>query len=200
MPEEIDWVRKLRADAKTRESALEDLRRILLRGMSPSLARRGGGQAFAEDVVQEALIRIMDKLDSFAGRSQFTTWAMTIATRIGISELRRRHFQDVSLDQITGDDDLKFELAIDSGPAPTQHSDREEIMTQFRELIDTHLTPKQRKVMQAALSGMPMEEIARRMDSNRNAIYKLFYDARQKLRAGFESRGVTASDIQAVLS
>lgn len=199
MPEEIDWVGRLRSDEQSRDAALQDLRQVLLRGVSHSLSRRGGGEAFLEDVVQEALLKIMDSLDSFEGRSRFTTWAMTIATRIGISELRRRHFQNVSLDQITGDDDLKFELAVDPGASPDQDADRRELISQFKELIETQLSDKQRQVMQAALSGMPMEEIASRLDSNRNAIYKVFHDARKKLRAGFDASGITASDVQAAL-
>ena len=195
----MNWVERLRGDTQVREVALSDLRQVLLRGISHSLSRRGGGEAFAEDVVQEALIKIMNSLDSFEGRSRFTTWAMTIATRIGISELRRRHFQNVSLDQITGADDLKFELAVDPGATPDEDNEREELMSQFRELIETELTEKQRKVMQAALRGMPMEEIARRFDSNRNAIYKVFHDARKRLRAAFESRGISASDIKTAL-
>ena len=199
MPREFDWVERLRSDEQSRDAALQELRQILVRGISYSLSRRGGGEAFAEDVVQEALLKIMESLDSFEGRSRFTTWAMTIATRIGISELRRRHFQNVSLDQITGSDDLKFELAVDSEASPAQEADREELLSQFRDLIESELTDKQRQVMQAALNGMPMEEIARRLDSNRNAIYKVFHDARKKLRAGFNSRGVTTHDVQAAL-
>ena len=199
VPDEIDWVGRLRGEPEVREAALNDLRQVLLRGISHSLSRRGGGEAFAEDIVQEALLKIMDSLDSFEGRSRFTTWAMTVATRIGISELRRRHFQNVSLDQITGTDDLKFELAVDPGATPAQDNEREELLVQFRDLIETQLTEKQRKVMQAALSGMPMEEIARRLDSNRNAVYKVFHDARKRLRASFESRGISASDVKAVL-
>ena len=199
MPEEFDWVERLRGDSRAREAALDELRGVLLRGVSHSLARRGGGEAFAEDVVQEALIKIMKSLDTFEGRSRFTTWAMTIATRIGISELRRRHFQDVSLDQIAGEGDLKFEVAADDTAKPDQGADREELLQQLGDLIESQLTDKQRKVMQAALNGMPMEEIARRLDSNRNAIYKVFHDARKKLRAGFQSLGVTAIDIEAAL-
>lgn len=195
----MDWLGKLRGDAHTREAALEDLRRVLLRGLSHSLARRGGGEAFAEDVVQEALIKIVNSLDTFEGRSKFTTWAMTIATRIGISELRRRSFQNVSLDQITGEDDLKFELAVDSEATPARQADREEIVSQLNELIGSQLSEKQRQVVQAALSGMPMEEIARRLGSNRNAIYKVFHDARKKLREGFQALGINAADVQAAL-
>ena len=199
MTNELDWVERLQSGDERQAQALNELRQVLMRGVSHSLMRRGGGEAFAEDVVQQARVKILNSIDSFEGRSRFTTWAMTIATRIGISELRRRHFQNVSLDQITGDDDLKIELAVDRERLPGDQADREAVLVQLRQLIETDLTAKQRKAVQAALSGMPMEEIARRMETNRNAIYKLFHDARKKLRSGLEKQGVTASDIQAVI-
>lgn len=194
-----DWVERLQAADESREAALHELRAILLRGMSKSLAQRGGGEAFAEDVVQEAMLKILDSLDTFAGRSRFTTWAMTIANRIAISTLRRRHFQNVSLEQITGDADLKIELPDESYDSPEASSERVEILAILQQLIEAQLTQRQRKVVQAALAGLPMEEIASRMNSNRNAIYKLFHDARRKLRAGLEAEGVSAEDVQAVL-
>ena len=40
---------------------------------------------------------------------------------------------------------------------------------------------------------MPQEEIARRLGSNRNAIYKLVYDARRNLKRGLEEAGYGAN-------
>jgi len=194
--QEPDWVARLQPGAEGRDEAIDELRQILVRGLSHSLRNRGGGQAFAEDVAQEAIVKILDSLDSFEGRSRFTTWAMTIATRIGISDLRRRHFQDVSLDHIAGDDALKIDIAVDPSQTPSEASDRDEVLHLFRDVIAKQLTEKQRTVLQASLAGMPIEEIASRMNSNRNAIYKVFHDARKKLRTGLESRGVTAGDIE----
>ena len=200
MSDTFDWIASLRGDEATRDATLEKLRATLLRGLSRSLSRRGGGEAFAEDVVQEALLKIVESLDTFSGSSKFTTWAMTIATRIGISKLRRAHFRNVSLEQIAGENDLSLEIVTDPGPTPGETSEREEVLGQLKQLIDSRLTDKQRRVVQAALSGMPMEEIAARMDSNRNAVYKLFHDAKKKLRSGFEEQGTTSRDIQAILS
>jgi RNA polymerase sigma-70 factor (ECF subfamily) len=47
---------------------------------------------------------------------------------------------------------------------------------------------------------MPLEEVARRMDSNRNALYKLLYDARQRLRRRLEARGLTVEEVMAVFA
>ena len=173
---------------------------MLLRGLGRALAGRGGGEAFAEDVAQEALLRILDSLDSFAGRSRFTTWAMTIAIRIGISELRRKRFQDVSLQQITGGENLNIDPTADSAGFPEQQEHRTLILETLKQLVEQTLTDKQRTVVQADLGGMPIEEIARRLGMNRNAVYKMFHDARQKLRQGFEAAGISAADVQAALA
>jgi RNA polymerase sigma-70 factor (ECF subfamily) len=66
-----------------------------------------------------------------------------------------------------------------------------------RRVIDEDLTDKQRQALVAKIQGMPLEEVARRMGSNRNALYKLLYDARQALRDGLVAEGLTAEEILA---
>jgi len=113
MSDHDDWLMRLKTTDAVRDAALEELRGILVRGLMRALGSRGGGAAFVDDVIQEALLRILDSLDSFAGRSRFTTWAMTIAIRIGVSELRRKRFRDVSLEQITGGENLCIDAAVE---------------------------------------------------------------------------------------
>ena len=62
--------------------ALEELRTVLVRGLTAAIRARYDNRIQADDIVQDALVKILDKLDTFEGRSKFTTWAMTIATRI----------------------------------------------------------------------------------------------------------------------
>jgi len=50
------------------------------------------------------------------------------------------------------------------------------------QIIETALTPSQRAVMMAVkVQEVALDVIAERLDSNRNAIYKLLHDARVKL-------------------
>jgi RNA polymerase sigma factor (sigma-70 family) len=189
------WVDRLREGSPDRENAVEELRAILVRGLSRSLTNRYGQKIQVEDVAQEALIKILDSLDSFEGRSRFTTWAMTIATRVGISELRRKRFQDVSLESITDADGLKIEIAVDSATPTEDQMERKSILKILDDLIQSKLTDKQRQAIQALLAGLPVEEIASRTDSNRNAVYKLVHDARLKLRQGLERFGIDAESI-----
>ncbi len=50
------------------------------------------------------------------------------------------------------------------------------------------------------LEGLPVEEIADRLNSNRNAIYKLIHDARMRLKEGFQAAGVSADEISETLA
>ncbi len=64
---------------------------------------RAGGDfdpAAIEDFAQDALVKILGNLDSFRGESHFTTWAQKIAVRAAFTELRRKEWCDVSLQDL----------------------------------------------------------------------------------------------------
>jgi len=197
--EPYDWVEKLKSESD-RDEAIGKLREVLMRGLRGAFFRRGQDEAFCEDICQESLIRIMKNIDSFEGRSKFTTWAISIAIRVGISELRRRHHKDVSLDAITSGDDMKIELAVAEEDVSGNALDQRVILATLSDLIENQLTDKQRTVVRALLGGMPVEEIARRTGSNRNAVYKLFHDAKQRLKSGFEKSDFSLSEIESVFA
>lgn len=195
----VSWVDRLDPDHPEREQAVEELRAYLVRGLRAALTPRGASNEFCEDIAHDSIIKILDKKSTFEGRSKFTTWAMSISIRTGISAFRRRHFQDVSLDAIT-DGGLKFDPADMAQGNPEDGMDREAILKKLQELIESELTDKQRTVVRALLGGMPVEEIASRTDSNRNAVYKLFHDARQRLKKGFLAANFSESDMMNALS
>ena len=197
--EKDDWVDRLNSTGGSREDAIKELRGILLRGLTATVRNRYGNKIQAEDVVQDALMKILDKVDSFEGRSKFTTWAMTIAVRIAISEMRRKHFQDVSMDSLLTDN-MQFEPAASSEPSPGNEEEKTALLGKLRSLIDSNLTSKQREAMHSLLNGMPVEVFAEKTGSNRNAVYKLIHDARIKLRQGFEQAGYKAEDVSSVFA
>ena len=193
--ENKEWVARLTADDGCRNEAIGELRTILIRGLNATCGDRLGGKLQVDDVVQDALIKILDKLDTFEGRSKFTTWAMTITIRTAYSALRRRHFRDVSIESLSSDS-MQFEpiaVAEDTDNKESQTM----ILRKLKELIKTSLTEKQRNATYCSLNGMPAEVFAEKTGSTRNAVYKLLHDARSKLRRGFEHAGFEARDIQA---
>ena len=184
--------------------AIEDLRAILIRGLRFSLSRRVDGDIdmIVEDFVQDALVRILDKLDTFRGESRFTTWAQKIAVRVAYSEMRRQRWKDISLqDLIPADDSGDFTPTVlsDPGSTPEQAATQNSMMDMVMRLVMEELTDRQREVMMAVMvGGMPLEEVARRMDTNRNALYKLIHDARKRLQTRLETEGLTPQEVLAV--
>ena len=199
--ENASWIRDLRAGGPVQAEAITDLRGLLLRGLAKSFQARGAtDQAFVEDVVQQALVHILDHLDQFQGRSRFTTWAMAIAVRLAMSALRRKRWQDVSLESMTEPIERALALDRDDTTSPAQYAEQHAMVETLRRLIDEALTDKQWTAMTAELGGMPLEEIARRLGSNVNAVYKLLHDARQRLKHGLETAGYTAEDVRAAFA
>jgi RNA polymerase sigma-70 factor (ECF subfamily) len=169
-----EWLAAFRASR--REEAVADLRALLVRGLRYALAGQFGvDEATLEDFAQEALLKILDGLDSFRGESRFTMWAQKIAVRVALTELRRHRWRDVSLDEspgFPGTDSISCRT-VDPSAGPEQRAVQQAILDTLRRLISEKLTDRQRQAMMAVLGGMPLEEVARCMDTNRNALYKL---------------------------
>lgn len=192
------WISDLQAAGPAQQAALADLRSVLLRNLRSALSGYSrANAAFLEDAVQDSLLRILDRTWQFEGRSRFITWATSVAIRVALSELRRRHWKDVSLEDVVAS-------ALDFGagagdhdiPEPTRQMDRRAIVAKMFEVIRTELTEKQRTALLAELKGVPQAEIGRRLGSNRNAVYKLTHDARKRLKRGLQAAGYRAGDIQ----
>jgi RNA polymerase sigma-70 factor (ECF subfamily) len=63
-------------------------------------------------------------------------------------------------------------------------------------ILAEELTPRQRSAMLAInVQGVPMEEVARRMGTNRNALYKLMHDARLRLKHRLEREGLPPAEL-----
>lgn len=200
MPESapIDpWVKRLRsADSAERNRAIADLRTKLEKTLGRTFVERYGHQVSIDDIIQEALLKILDSLDSFAGRSRFLTWAVAIATRLGLTELRRRRYRDVSLD-LDGEH-LRLPALVIFKDGQGDKATAENLVARLNDLIATELTDRQRIAIRASLDELPVDEIAVRLGSNRNAVYKLLHDARVRLKEGLLNSGVSQDDLIAV--
>ena len=176
------WINQLTGSKSEQASALTALRVELLRRLRWSLSSYGqADEALIEDCVQDALLLILDRLGQFEGRSKFLTWATTIAIRAGLSELRRRHWKDISLNQLVSEIGMPHESAAPQSSPDFQAEDREAIVRDLYSLINNTLTERQRTALLAELKGMPQLEIARQMGTTLNALYKLTHDAAQEV-------------------
>ncbi|GIK26937.1 MAG: RNA polymerase sigma factor [Anaerolineae bacterium] len=199
-----EWLADLRDGALKQSDALRSLRertkrsiyyylsqeRSDLRALSPAQLDQ-----MADDLAQDATLRVLANLDNFRGESQFTTWANRIATRVAISELRRARYRDFSLDSMAAEGELipaEASLISEAPPNPERAAERTDTLAHVMRLLSDSLTDRQYKAIEAvALRGIPMDIVAEQLDTNRNALYKLMHDARRKLKAALEADGLS---------
>ncbi|MBI3960607.1 MAG: sigma-70 family RNA polymerase sigma factor [Chloroflexi bacterium] len=181
------------------DAAIADLRLILLRGLRYALANHGVTEPDLEDFVQDALLKVLCELASFRGEARFTTWAQKVAVRVALTELRRRRWRDISLqDLLAGHEESDFTPALltDQSPDPGRVAVRGMMMDTIQRIIAEDLTDRQRQAMLAVMQGgMPLQEVAVRMGSNRNALYKLLHDARKRLQKRMLYEGMSSDDL-----
>ncbi len=195
-----EWLAELRGPG--RDQALADLRARLVRGLRYAMADRPSvTEADLEDWGQDALMKILAGLDSFRGESRFTTWAQKIAVRVAFTELRRQRWKDISLQDLTAPydgEDITPAVLTDPAASPEQRAAQQMMAEMVHRLIAEELTERQRQTLTAVMmGGMPLEEVARRMGTNRNALYKLLHDARRRLQKRMIAEGLSAQDVLA---
>ena len=198
------WLEALATTGPAREAALADLRQVIVSSLPHAIGRPAPLEdtdfnAFAEDIAQETLLRVLAKLNSFEGRSRFTTWVLKISVRVAFTDLRRRHWKDVSLDQLEADfGEAPGPMMTDPAAGPERVAEQSNIAALVSRMLAEELSERQRRAMTAMMRGMPLEEIARRMGTERNALYKLLHDARLRLRGRLEREGLTTGEVLAL--
>jgi RNA polymerase sigma-70 factor (ECF subfamily) len=130
------WIADLTADPATRDAALTDLASEEITHM-------------AEDFAQDATLRVLENLESFRGDSQFTTWAMKVGVRIAITELRRSHYRDYSLDTLTESGDLQTSaspmLNSSTPDRPEAATEKQDVLQKIDAAFNDALTDRGRR-------------------------------------------------------
>jgi len=195
-PDSREWLRCLRAHGATRADAIERLHSLLLRAARFEIARRRPtlphlrGDEFgdiAHEAASDALMSVLRRLDDFHGASRFTTWAYKFALLEAAVKLRKRAWQGREIPLAPENWNLFSSLELE----PDAEAEQTELLATLRTAIAEQLTPHQRQVLVAlALSGVPIDVLAERLNTNRGALYKTLHDARRKLRKHLSERGL----------
>lgn len=201
------WLADLQAGDPAGEEALADLRALLIKGLQFGLRKylSPGDPNFnplVEEAVQDALLKIMDNLNTFRGESRFTTWAHKIALNVALTELRRKRWEDTSLDDLLEAEDgsiMTPSFMADPAQNPERTAVQRDLVHHVQRIIAEELTAKQRKAIIATrIRGVPMSEVAQRMDTTPNALYKLLHDARVSLKEKLAEEGLSVETILAI--
>ena len=198
--ESAEWLRLLGCTGPEREAALARLHELLVRIARGEVARRGPRlritgpelEDLAFQAAADALLAITGKIGQFRGESRFTTWAckfviFEVSAKIG------RHFwrhPAVPLDAEDWD-----RLPGRFGFDPAQEAEWRDLLGALRRAVEEELSPRQRDVFVAiVLNGVPLDALVLELASSRNAIYKVLFDARRKLRAALDANGYIGHD------
>jgi RNA polymerase sigma-70 factor (ECF subfamily) len=136
---------------------------------------------------------VLRRLDDFRGESRFSTWAFKFAIYEAAVKLRKRSWQgrEIPLEP------EGWGLFASAAPEPAAEAEQSELVNMLQMAIAEVLTPHQRRVLVAlALNGVPIDVLAERLNTHRNALYKTLHDARRKLRNHLTERGLALTDLE----
>ncbi len=190
------WLEGLRSEGPRHDRCVRELHALLLRAARREVHRRhaslGGATGpelddLAHQAADDALLAIIDNLDSYRGLSRFTTWAyrfvinhVSVKTQQHLWSGRRVMFDEADWDRLP-------DRLIAS---PQDRAEQRAQLQALRNAVEEKLTARQREVfVSVALNELPIDVVALRLDSNRGAIYKALFDARTKLRASLVEAG-----------
>jgi len=208
-----EWLNDLRGSGPVQAQALQELRGYLVRVAMTYLERRWERLAglehaellqLAQDLAQEALLDLLKKLDTFRGESRFTTWAYKFVINVAAEELRRRRWQNVSLEAPLPLEDLPSladSLANGTSLDPEQALLRKTVWEVLRRIVAEDLTERQRTVLIALIiHDAPVGEVARQLKTTPNNVYKILHDARRKLKRRLLDEAITPEYVRELFS
>ncbi|MGM7423111.1 RNA polymerase sigma factor [Cellulosimicrobium sp. CpK407] len=189
------WLDALRETGSRRDAALARLHLMLLKVCTKEAYRRAPLVRLAgpelDDVAHQsaddALLAVLNKLDTFRGESRFTTWVY----RFGIIEVANKVSRHPSnKPQVSLEAEEWDRLPANFGDDPhakTQHAD---LVAAVRRAIDESLTERQRRFFVASVvNGVSNDVLASETGASLGAIYKIVFDARRKIRTHLTANG-----------
>ena len=139
----------------------------------------------AEDVAQVVLMKTLESLERFDGRSKFTSWVYRIARNASLDHQRRKR-RDLHLVH-----KLAAPAALEAPPMedPLDEIEMKRTLRLIRALLGK-LSTRQREVFDLVdLQGLKPGEAARLLDMNPNTLRVQLLRARRKMRREMLARG-----------
>lgn len=153
------------------------------------MLRMSGRPELAEDVVQEAFVRVLKNLDRFDPRFRFSTWLFTIAKRLYVNWMQK--FQPASESELVN--------AWSAPPRPVEHAivlteskiaAREAVLTGLACLGPTQLEI----VLLFHQQEWSISDIAVYLNMPEGTIKSHLHRARRKMREVIEEAGLCRAD------
>src|SRR3954447_9039810 len=196
-PESREWLNALEGAGAVRDEALGRLHALLLHAARFEVARRrpslphlrgGDFDDIAHQAADDALVSVLCRLGDFRGASRFTTWAYKFALLEAAVKLRKRAWQGRELPL----EPESWTLFATAASDPQTELEQGALVESVEYAINNLLTSHQRRVLiSLAVNGVPIDVLAERLGTSRNALYKTLHDARRRLRRHLEESGLS---------
>lgn len=147
------------------------------------MLRMSGRPDVAEDIVQEAFVRVLKNLDRFDSRFRFSTWLFTIAKRLYVNAMQKH--------KPTYDSDVVGDRQGAGDHSPGRTIAREESIANLRGMIDValaRLAPLQREIILLFhQQNWPITDIATYLEMPEGTVKSHLHRARRRMRHVIES-------------
>lgn len=132
----------------------------------------------AEEICQEAFLRAFSSLDTFRSEYRFSTWLFTIAYRLSLNWLRRRH-------EATTDLDLAVVKAEEENPAEelALSEDASRLKSEIWDAVDELSAPQRATILLYYREEQSCPEIAETMQIPVATVKSHLHRARARLRS-----------------
>ena len=138
----------------------------------------------AQEIVQEAFLRVHRNLASFNGSSTFFTWLYRIVANLCIDLMRRPCRRETLLEDrraTTREDESALVSRLD-GADPLEHVRRAEIAVRIQRALDALPSYHRGVIILREVEGMSYQEMAEVMGVSKGTIMSRLFHARQKLQ------------------
>jgi RNA polymerase sigma-70 factor (ECF subfamily) len=193
------WLRRLGSEngdqSGERQAAERELHAKLVRIALAEVRRRSASTPvtgpelddIAHQAAADAMLAILAKLGDFRGESRFTTWAYRFVILEVSSKLGRHFWRNPPVALDAGQwERLPDRFGID----PAGHTEAVGILAEVRRVVEDELTSHQRRIFVAiVVDGIPLDALVAKLGLGRNAIYKVIFDARRKIRHALVAKG-----------
>jgi len=174
-----------------RELAFRELVRRYERPVFSLVYRMVRDRELAEDLAQDAFVKVLNHIDKYSPEFKFSSWLFKIANNVAIDHLRRRRLDTISIDgspHASSASDVEattIELSVDQESA-LDELESKELGTAIERAIAA-LRPVYRAcIMLRHVEGRSYEEIAATLDLPLGTVKTYIHRARHELRKALE--------------
>ncbi|TWE10283.1 RNA polymerase sigma factor [Rudaeicoccus suwonensis] len=183
-----------------RSAAIAALDDLAVRVASRELARRAASSdlsaydrnELARDAATDAVLAILRKIDQFRGESKFTTWAYKFVI-LEVSSHLGRHYRR-NAPALLPEPEAWGQFVDRMGMDPVHDLQAAELAASLRRAVEDLSEKQQQVFVEVVVQGVPADAVADRLKTNRNAIYKVIFDARRRIRSALIVEGLMSAE------